>query len=210
MNPDRKPARFGARQLPVAVRGLVGRSGGGMTHQLHCLEHFETPSISHGSKVTRSQSQFLGCVFQESASQNMGAVTMSKTEQARRLMHEIGDLLAPEMPAKVRYQKAFLKLVQHLPALTHRRVRSLHNGEAHRVDLEEIDAMTNLLEIEMAERERLQFVAYTNKLVALHAVGATTLTRQEVSTLAKVASRPAYISKSANSNRQGDLGLRAG
>lgn len=118
---------------------------------------------------------------------------MRSTVKAQELIRGIGEIVAPEMPAKVRYSKIFTKLVDMLPDLTMRRVRALHNGEALRVDHEEIVALEELRAIEEARNEHRQFVAYTNKLAALHASGSKAISRQELAVLSRVASRPALV-----------------
>ena len=133
---------------------------------------------------------------------------MTSVAKAQTLIRGIGEILAPEMPAKVRYDKIFNKLIDLLPDLTKRRVRALHNGEAHRVDHEEVIALEELRAIEEARSEHRQFVAYTNKLAALHAVGATSLSREELEVLARIARRPAVIPGAANANsRRADRGM---
>lgn len=118
---------------------------------------------------------------------------MRSTDAAKKLTRDIGELLAPEMPAKVRYSKIFAKLADLLPDLTMRRVRALHNGEALRVDYDEVVALEKLRAIEEARNEHRQFVAYTNKLAALHAAGRSTLSRKEIEVLSRVASKPAHV-----------------
>lgn len=131
------------------------------------------------------------------------ASAAEKRSAAQELMRVLGEILAPENPAKVRYPRILSKLNDFLPDLTLRRVRALHNGEANRVDQEELTAIRGLIAIEEARREHRQFVAYTTKLAALHAVGATSLSREEMAVLSRVASRPAHVLVSANSNWRG-------
>lgn len=117
---------------------------------------------------------------------------MSSVAEARSITEAIGSLLAPEMPAKVKYDRIYRELIKILPedlrrSFTKRRVRSLHNGEARRINYEEMCALKELRAIEEARHEQLKLAATANKLAILLAKEGAPLDSRQLAALRRLA-----------------------
>ncbi len=117
---------------------------------------------------------------------------MSSVTEARNLTESIGELLAPNMPAKVKYDLIYRELSKLLSKdirerFTKRRVRSLHNGEVRRVDYEEMRALKELQALEEARHERLKLAATANRLAVLLAKEGAPLDRRQLAALRRLA-----------------------
>lgn len=99
---------------------------------------------------------------------------MSSVAAAHQLTRGLGDLLAPEAPAKVKLDRLYRELTKRLPSITRRRVRALFFAEAARIDYEEMLALKELRAEEELKGARRQLAASAIILASHYAeIGAT-------------------------------------
>ncbi|MBC6714738.1 hypothetical protein H9Q09_00880 [Aurantimonas sp. DM33-3] len=112
---------------------------------------------------------------------------MSSVAVARNRVRDLGLLLAPEQPVKVRLDRLHRELVKRLPDLTERRVRAYYDGEVRRVEHDEMVAITEALELQEARCEHRDFLAATNRMVALLAAEGAGLSSAQMAALGRIA-----------------------
>ena len=117
---------------------------------------------------------------------DVGGRIMSSVAAAHELTRGLGDLLAPEMPAKVKLDVLYREMTKRLPKVTRRRVRALFFAEAARVDYEEMRALKELRAEEELRRARRQLAANANILAAHYAATNTTPDRDTIDALSKL------------------------
>lgn len=115
-----------------------------------------------------------------------GGGTMSSVATAQELTRELGSILAPEMPAKVKYDRIYRKLSAFLPGVSRRRIRALHNGEVRRVDFDEMRALQEARAEEELKRARREIAAAANVLAAHHAKAGASLDSDTMLALGKL------------------------
>ncbi|ESY89052.1 hypothetical protein X739_00730 [Mesorhizobium sp. LNHC220B00] len=134
--------------------------------------------------------------FRSSRRGEKGGRNMSSVATAHELTRDLGEILAPSMPVKVKLDRLYRALQVAFPDVkkfTRRRIRSLFFGEVSRVDHEEVLALEELCAVEGARREHRQFLAYTNRLAAAYAARGKALSREELVVLERIASRSAAL-----------------
>lgn len=114
---------------------------------------------------------------------------MSSVTAAHELTRGLGDLLAPEMPAKVKLDHIYRALSKRLPSLTRRRVRALFFAEVARVDYEEMRALEELRAEQEARRAKLKLAATANILAAHLAAEGTPLDSDQMRSLVRIAGK---------------------
>lgn len=109
-----------------------------------------------------------------SARQRGGRI-MSSVAAAHELTRGLGDLLAPDMPAKVKLDRLYRELTKRLPKVTRRRVRALFFAEVARIDYEEMSALKELRAEEELKRAKRRIAQDANILAAHHVEAGTPL-----------------------------------
>lgn len=112
---------------------------------------------------------------------------MSSVTAAHQLTRGLGDLLAPQMPAKVKLEHIYRALSKRLPSITRRRVRALFFGEVARVDYEEMLALEELRAEQEARRAKLKLAATANILAAHLAAEGAPLDSNQMRALGRLA-----------------------
>jgi hypothetical protein len=105
---------------------------------------------------------------------------MSSVATAQALTRDIGELLAPRMPAKVQIEMVYRELVKRRQKFTRRRVRAFFFGENARFDYEELLAIEELRAEEELKRARRQFAASAIVLAAHHEQAGETVARDSL------------------------------
>ena len=100
------------------------------------------------------------------------ATITSETRTPRQIIQTVGDLLAPNVPAKSQFAPIMRALIKYVPdqfqkRVTERRVRGIFNGDARRVEWYEVKALLEVEAIEEARRAKLKLAA-TAKILAAH------------------------------------------
>jgi hypothetical protein len=143
-----------------------------------------------------------------------GSGSMYSVAAARTITQDLGRILAPDMPAKVRYEAIYRRLVDVLPDISLRRVRALHNGEVRRVDYEEMCALEETRTIEEERREHRQYLARTNRIIADLVASGSSLSGADMALLARVTGRSADLAgdpdQAAGAAGRGMAGSRTG
>lgn len=88
----------------------------------------------------------------------------------KEVIRSVGQLLAPGAPATSYFHKIRRELEKRLPVdfrVTERRVRAIHDGDARRVDWQEMQALLEIEALEEAKRARTRNVARAIRLAAL-------------------------------------------
>jgi hypothetical protein len=108
------------------------------------------------------------------------------------VIRSVGELLAPNKPARIQYEPIYRKLLKFVPEeyrvkVTPRRVRAIYNDEAKRVEWYEMQALLRIEEIEEARVERQKLKARSHRLATLIAADAETLDSEERRELGRLA-----------------------
>ncbi|GAA2887878.1 hypothetical protein GGQ99_004756 [Aminobacter niigataensis] len=105
----------------------------------------------------------------------MSSVTAAFTAEKRsprQIIQAVGDLLAPNVPAKSQFAPILRALIKFVPQeyhkrVTERRVRGIYNGDARRVEWYEVQALLDIEATEEARRAKLK-LATTAHILAAH------------------------------------------
>lgn len=109
---------------------------------------------------------------------SVAAAFTSESRSPRQIIQAVGDLLAPNVPAKSRFAPILRALIKFVPEefrvrVTERRIRGIYNGDARRVEWYEVKALLEVEAHEEARRAKLKLAATANILAAhLAAAGA--------------------------------------
>jgi len=122
-----------------------------------------------------------------SKQRKQGGGKMYSVAIAQGLTRELATILAPEMPAKVKYDRLYRKMSAFLPGVTRRRIRALHNGEARRINYEEMRALEEARADEELRRARRQIAEAANILATHHAKAGAPLDSDTIAALRRLA-----------------------
>lgn len=123
----------------------------------------------------------------ESCSKNAESRSMSSVTAAHQLTRGLGDMLAPDMPAKVKLDRLYRELTKRLPKVTRRRVRALFFAEVARVDYDEMSALKDMRAEEELKRAKRRIAEDAKILAAHHAQAGTPLDSDVVVALGALA-----------------------
>jgi hypothetical protein len=111
-----------------------------------------------------------------------GGRIMSSVAAAQHIMRDLGSMLAPDQPGKVRIDRIYRELSKSI-STTRRRVRSLFFGEARRVDFDEMVALETLKSLQEARRARSDLAAKANTIAAFLAAEGAPLDSRQIRSL---------------------------
>lgn len=117
---------------------------------------------------------------------------VAENRTPRQVIQAVGELLAPQSPAKRRYGKILAALTSRVPVefrnkVTERRVRGIHNGDARRIEWYEMKALLEVEALEEARLARLKLAATAHRLAALLETEDASLDREERRELGRLA-----------------------
>lgn len=109
-----------------------------------------------------------------------GGRLMSSVVAAQQITRTLADMIAPEMPGKVKIDRLYRVLTNRVPTMSRRRVRALFFAEAARIDYDEMRALEELRAEEELRHARRQFAASAIVLATHHAKVGETVARDEL------------------------------
>ncbi len=115
-----------------------------------------------------------------------GVGIRSSVADAKKIIDELGCLLQPEMPAKVKQPAIHRALLRFIPSITERRVRALANGEARVIDHYEMLRLKEALFFERAIHAKRELRRTATRIATFLAIQGAPLDCHQADALGKL------------------------